>query len=326
MWVANADRSGSDGIIDLIDVSGDLDGPAISTGPQGNVRYMHVGGTVTRDSAFGGGTPETTTFGPGVKVTVTDDSGTPITITPTPRFTANGTAALTPPSISLLTYPIRYTNGGVVIVNLGLNLSTLLPTDSASTGMDIETGGHGSGSAEIGQITVTAPANAGVPITFDPFNRLYTLGTATNQTIDLTMDGKSRIDVYTIENTAAITYNSITNDTPGEIVNMNLAGNVLPDINLLTAQQIGIATSHTGEAVEGGTVITGLEYPFAQVSVTNTTNPSVINTDVQDQQRNLVHVGDVSEAAARGDWKYFCRQHRRRPRQQRRRCRSRRHL
>src|SRR5258706_6768694 len=50
VFTANLDRQGADGIIDLIDVQGDMGilgagGPAITTGPGGDVRYIHVGGT-----------------------------------------------------------------------------------------------------------------------------------------------------------------------------------------------------------------------------------------------------------------------------------------
>jgi hypothetical protein len=307
VWVANADRSGSDGIIDLIDVTGNLDSPAISVGPQGNVRYMRVGGTITRDSFFGGGFPEATTFAPGQSVTVTDDSGTPITITPEPSAASNpfGNGPANPPSISLLTYPIRYDGAGVVIVNLTVNISTTATTDSASTGVDIETGGHGSSSAEIGEIDVVSTTGAalGVPITFDPFGRTYTEATgATTQAIDVTMHGKAPISVFSINNTGAITYDNISNSTSGEIVNVGpKAGTTtLPSINFLGAAQLGIATSHTGQAVEGAAVVAGLAYPFAQSVVTSATNPSAINADVTDQQRNLIHVGDLSEAASRG--------------------------
>lgn len=89
----NADNTGNDGIIDLIDITGNLGtatagGPAIITGPEGNVRYMHVGGNVYRDAYFGASVPETvipdeTIYQPGETVTLTDDSGSKITLTPT---------------------------------------------------------------------------------------------------------------------------------------------------------------------------------------------------------------------------------------------------
>jgi hypothetical protein len=302
VWVANADRSGSDGIIDLIDVTGNFVGPAISTGPQGDVRYLHVGGTLTRDPLFGGGTPEATTFDPGQAVTITDDSGTPITITPTPFTTSSGVAPATPPSISLLTYPIRNSNGGVVIVNLTVNVSTTAVTDGPTTGVDIETGGKNPGAAEIGELDVVSPTGAalGVPITFDPFGRTYSEpATPTTQAIDITMHGKTPINVWKIGNTGAITYDNITNSTAGEIVQVGptTQGGTLPDVNFIGAAQLGMATSHTGQSVEGATVFTGLEYPFAQVAVTA---GNVINADVTDQQRNLIQVGDLSEADSRG--------------------------
>ena len=46
----------------------------IITGPQGNVGYIRVGGTVYRDATFGGGEPKATLYQPGESVTLTDDS------------------------------------------------------------------------------------------------------------------------------------------------------------------------------------------------------------------------------------------------------------
>jgi hypothetical protein len=78
----NADERGTDGIIDLIDVTGDLGtlgagGPGITTGTGGNVRYMHVGGVAYRDRAFGGGAPDAVTYLPGQEVSPSETSPTP---------------------------------------------------------------------------------------------------------------------------------------------------------------------------------------------------------------------------------------------------------
>ena len=85
------------GVIDLIDVDQSLGilgvgGPAITTGPGGNVQLgIHVephtlspqtAPTVFRDLAFGGGQPESTLYQPGETATITDDSGSLVTITP----------------------------------------------------------------------------------------------------------------------------------------------------------------------------------------------------------------------------------------------------
>ena len=56
-FIANADRIGEDGTIDLIDVLGQFGtpqdgGPIISTGPGGNVRYMKIGGADLPRSEF----------------------------------------------------------------------------------------------------------------------------------------------------------------------------------------------------------------------------------------------------------------------------------
>ncbi len=55
----DVDRTGSDGVIDLIDVTGNWgsrgEGAAIVSGPGGDVRFMNVGGVLYQDAFFGGG-------------------------------------------------------------------------------------------------------------------------------------------------------------------------------------------------------------------------------------------------------------------------------
>jgi len=78
----NRDGIGNDGIIDLIDVAEDFAGPAIDTGPGGNVRYIRVGGDVSQDAFFGGGGGVATLHDPGESVRISDDGGGRIVIQP----------------------------------------------------------------------------------------------------------------------------------------------------------------------------------------------------------------------------------------------------
>src|SRR5437868_5159051 len=85
--IANADGIGTDGFIDLIDITGQFGtlpggGAPISTGQGGNVRYFHVGGQVFLDSTFGGGSTALQTFARGETAVFNDDSGAQIVITP----------------------------------------------------------------------------------------------------------------------------------------------------------------------------------------------------------------------------------------------------
>jgi hypothetical protein len=106
----NADNFGADGVIDLIDVTGDFGtlnggGPHITTGPKGNVRYINVGGNLFRDEAFGGGQPDITQFNPGQSATITDDSGAILKISP-------GTGG----TLGVLTYGIRGSGGSAIVL------------------------------------------------------------------------------------------------------------------------------------------------------------------------------------------------------------------
>jgi len=135
------------GTIDLIDVTGDFGtpgpgGPGIVTGPGGNVRYIHVGGTVVSDIAFGIGTPTTTPYQPGETADITDDSGTVVHLTPV--ATAAGPASLT-----VTTYPIRG-SGGAAIVRV-----------VSSGGLSVAADGNGPGqTAEIGTIELDGAGTA----------------------------------------------------------------------------------------------------------------------------------------------------------------------
>lgn len=165
----NSDNVGSDGIIDLIDVTGDLGtvtggGPQITTNQGGNVRYMRVGGQIYRDILFGQGLgteANTTTLRNGEEITITDDSGALINIRPrlirnpnwnpadptSPRYLGR------PATFSVTTYPIR--DGGSVITNIDTDRSIIISAVTSGAGR----------SAEIGRIRVT---ESGTPVSFAP--------------------------------------------------------------------------------------------------------------------------------------------------------------
>ncbi len=142
VFSANFDNVGFDGFIDLIDQHGDArnaagewgtngsGGPAITTGPGGDVRYIRETGIMHRDAFFGGGEPDITTAAPGAKLSLTDDSGGVVTFIPTGAVNANlafnpllpedpltNPRLLDQPTLTALTYPIRG-SGGSVIVNV----------------------------------------------------------------------------------------------------------------------------------------------------------------------------------------------------------------
>jgi hypothetical protein len=143
----NADNSGSDGIIDLINVTGDLGtlangGPGIVTHDGGYVRYMRVGGEIFQDEYFGSGLPVETVYGAGQTVTYTDDTGATLTFAPQgPTSTIvynNGLTTTTTtygPQISLTTYGIRDKGGGVIVDATAIGGSMTI-TSSGGSGAD----------------------------------------------------------------------------------------------------------------------------------------------------------------------------------------------
>ena len=142
----NFDNVGNDGIIDLIDVSGNfgseqVGGPAFITNTGGYLRFLHVGGQIFQDTFFGNQNSFIIQGTPNQVLSYTEDTGTTVKFTPVGSSTTttvndNGvvTSTTTGPTISLTTYGIRDKGGGV-IVNAAVGGGTM--TISASGGNGI---------------------------------------------------------------------------------------------------------------------------------------------------------------------------------------------
>jgi hypothetical protein len=258
VFTANADLLNDDGVIDLIDVAGDMGangpgGPAITTGPGGNVRYMNVGGQVFRDAFFGHTAgPEATTHPAGESVRINDDSGAkidlvPFPLVPNPLFVPGGTnPAQIGPALTVTAYPIRG-SGGVALINV-------TSTGSVRVGAG---GAQGTQSrAEIGLIQTTGAGNPVIRSTNDGslvFAQPTTGTGAVN--LDVLVDGSARVDVFKIQGG---NFTSIKNSTPGEILNIDAA-----TIGSLQAMTIGTGISRTTAMVNPIQVISNA-FPFNQ--------------------------------------------------------------
>lgn len=287
----NADRRRNDGVIDLISVVEDMGtisagGPQITTN-NGNVRYIHVGGQIFRDSFFGGNAPEETQFLQGQEAFFTDDSGAQITLTPTqsvlldatgqPVLGTDGLPIDTSGTLTVTTYPIRRRlgsglgGGGSVIVRVATSAGVTVRATSAGR----------NGTAEIGELQVngagagliTDPGPDGVPNTGD--EDLGPDGIANSGDEPLIINPNSqnindvlirnnarngaaatRVDVYSIVGTDL---NSIRNTSRGEIVNVDAT-----TIGLLEGGNIGIARNNTGADLYGVPLATprATTFPF----------------------------------------------------------------
>ena len=218
---ANADSKGSDGVIDLIDVTLNMGavgygGPAIETGPGGDVRFIHVGGNLIPDVAFGsaGATfAGETTLGwalnsPGA-VKFTDDSGATVYLTPGMTVNPNAgvvdtTTGVAQPAtvigqLATRVYGVRG-SGGVVIVDVQTNAG--LTVNATSNGVarpaevtDIHYGGVG---IALGVNTIT-----GAPtVPTDPYANSFTVPPVASHTpvfSRITFTG-GRTDVFDIDN------------------------------------------------------------------------------------------------------------------------------
>ncbi|MEM8872987.1 MAG: hypothetical protein AAGD32_01900 [Planctomycetota bacterium] len=137
VFAVNVDASGDDGVIDLVDVAGQMGsanfgGPIFSTGPGGNVRYIRAG-IAFRDPFFGGGIPEFVTTEAGTPVTLTDDSGTEFTVTPTDFV--DGITSPLGNTLQIRTLPIRGNaafgpGGGVVTLDIVSDGSITIDADT----------------------------------------------------------------------------------------------------------------------------------------------------------------------------------------------------
>jgi hypothetical protein len=176
----NADNKGTDGIIDLVDVSGQFGflgsgGPNFVTNTGGYVRYLNVGGPVFLPAAYGGLQDSTITYPAGVTTPFTDDTGAVINMTAdgpetvTTINNSNGTTSTetTGPQVSLLAYPV-------------LDKSGLIPISiTSSGGLTLSgTGADGAGSqVDVANISITG---IGRPITIETNNS--STGVVTNVT------------------------------------------------------------------------------------------------------------------------------------------------
>jgi hypothetical protein len=141
------------GTIDLIDSQGNIGtlaggGPGITTGPGGNVRYVHIGpqATVFGDLLFGGGAPQQTLYQPGETAVITDDSGTVVSLTPvggTPvaNFNPSNPQYSAPASLTVLTLAVRGSGGSAIV--------KVISSDGLAVAAS---GAGGTQSAEIGTI------------------------------------------------------------------------------------------------------------------------------------------------------------------------------
>ncbi len=178
----NADDTGRDGQISLIDVTGDFGsalagvGPRISTNLGGNVGYIRVGGSTYRDPRFGTGGVggslgggNTITVPSGRSLNVTDDSGVIVNIAPRlflnpiyvpglsnpadPRFPQY---LGKPADFTVTTFPV-FGSGGSAIVDVTTDRSMIFSSNNTSRDQR---------GVEIGQVTFT---QGGAPVILQPF-------------------------------------------------------------------------------------------------------------------------------------------------------------
>jgi uncharacterized protein (DUF2141 family) len=233
-FVVNADQTGRDsnaagrdGIFDLLDVNTQLGtlnagGPAIITGPGGNMRYIHLPGVAFRDQYFGSGIPEPTVLDPGQSAVIHDDSGTEVDITPGPAIP--GAPQNQQPQVRITTYGIRGSGGSAII---GINASQSVVIRGKATAS--------TAAAEIGLITI---AGNGPGFTIDEANRRLIPPGAGIPPVFVQIDGTAIVDALDIRGNNVTSI--INNSRGGEIVNVTVNS-----LFQLTGQTLGLARHST---------------------------------------------------------------------------------
>jgi hypothetical protein len=292
----NADNRGNDGFIDLIDCTGRFGfpgagGPAITTGPGGNVRYIRVDdiSTVVPDRFFGGAGGLVRLLPPGRSFNYTDDSGATVKLStsPDPRNTSNEQIA--PGQLQIVPYGIRDKGGSVMIDVTVLPGTELVPDGSGGfnaiirgRGLQVDSGARGSGNVELGRVRLQTP---GTNFLFNLNDRTFfaqgASATDPGDPAPVILKGQNRVDVYEIicngiagDGLTGLT--NVENRTSGEIVNIEAQ-----HIGRLEGHDIGVAQSRTGTEI-GGLTVRRDEFPFAD-------------------QRTLINVpGNIVALIARG--------------------------
>jgi hypothetical protein len=239
----NADNVGNDGVIDLIDVIGNIGtgvggGPVIYTNQGGNIRYMRAGGIVFRDRAFGDGTVSQIFQTSGTPLSFVDDSGASLSVrfderafVPNPDFdprTPGSPRFLNAPTIAYQSYPVR--SGGSVMMTLQINnLGTTNTLQGSAPMMTISTSANSGRGAEIGTLLIGGTDRAVVVDADGNFSQGSTnaaTGTAT-PSYRVSIEG-SRLDIFSLSVldaavAAAGNVTSIVNRTGGELLDFSAA-------------------------------------------------------------------------------------------------------
>ncbi len=262
-WV-NRDGIGADGIIDLVDVAGDFGtllsgGPAIRTGPGGNVRYLNIEGLLYRDVFFGGGLPEDTVHDVAESIYLTDDSGAKFVLKPDPVIINPAWNPAIPGSeqylvaaaLNVLTYGVR-DKGGSIVVSVTSTQGLVVDDDGRSPGQTVELTKVTTGGGGIAPLS-TADIDGNITLTRPP---AFTVNRADR--LDVVMQGPGTVDVMSIEGGG--NYTSIVNRTPeGEIVRVVGAGSIWD----LAATNLGVGKTHNQSAILP-TQILADTFPYSQ--------------------------------------------------------------
>jgi hypothetical protein len=325
---ANVDKRGNDGVIDLIDISGnanvtgDLNSAAIMTGPGGNLRYLRVVGTAYRDAFFGSpSTADQTQYNPGVQAVLTDDSGTRVTLTPLPHDPItqfpkppnNGSGFLDPPFLTVLTYPIRGTSGKAIV------RVSVTSVDDTTDGVVRPGGGGlqvdavasgGNGSAEIGEVQLGVPPTAGAGFTaetstgngftFNPFlgsnagiaarsfGPVAAPAAPAQPTRDLNVIFQGNATIDVWNINPAAAVTNITN-----IINNTVGGEIVNILGVGIPNVFNLVADSVGIAkAHTGAAVIGTGFGTPTPNTIDNTYPFV-------QQRNLIRVLSVGTISAR---------------------------
>lgn len=290
----NADHTGEDGIIDLIDVLGDLGvpgigGPQITTGPGGNVRYMRVGGTIVQDTMFMGGNYEQITLAEGESYVHVDDGGGRVRITPgrieNPDFD---------PTLPEGPDNPRYLSGALTIHRYairGSGGSVLVSVTSSGFGIDFESLSNVGSTGPV-EVSLVQVAGAGQEVVLDANGRPV-LDTASGTPLSAVFRGALPIDVLEI---VGGNFTEVVNSTGGELASL-----IAASVGVIRVKgTLGLPKNHTGAAlVLADLIVDG--FPFLAQTTAIAVQGHVERIQAGEALGNIVVLGSVGEILANND-------------------------
>jgi hypothetical protein len=275
----NADNKGSDGIIDLMDINGQVGtaaagGPDIVTNEGGDLRYFNVPTTaaIFRPLMFGGGVDTAVTYPAGQAARFTDGAGNQLTIGPeglvtttvvttvnTPSANSSNTTSTTTttttsvgPQITVLSYPLVDKAGQVPISITSTGGMTI--TDSGANGSEVNIAQLGIAGAGSPIVNNGTDQFGNTQIEQTPPTTNASSGTTTTSNTTTNADGSTTTVTTNVSGGGTTTYLDLNLGGPEviNVLNTTVTGNATSIINNTLGEMASITAPNVGQILVHG--------------------------------------------------------------------------